>query len=277
MQTKYVNGGNGNWTPAEPLPTKPFPEVTRFEIVSPEDDFEVEQGDSRLLKIETDADAEFDRREFIQFRCEPDARLRVVSKTPLNGGRMRFRVRAYDATPVGSTGLVIATLMIPGGKFLEQTRRFKITAATDKGTKKKKGLVPPFEITFIDPETPAWPQVWPDHEDTQDQLKVAYKALKSAGKLHVYVSKIFPDYADQVEALKNGPNWRLAAFNTQYKIWIGYHAIIQDQGKGETAKNLDEADADRILELERVRVAKMQVRQALKTADLQREISGRKN
>ena len=62
-------------------------------------------------------------------------------------------------------------------------------------------------------------------------------------------------------------------FRGQYEIWIAYHAILQENArKGQRSLSLDEDTLEQLLEADRVCVARMQVKQALRTADLMRKL-----
>jgi hypothetical protein len=87
---------------ADPLPTLPYPEVTRFEIVHPRPEMQLAQNDNEVVLVETDADSQYDREKKIAVRFDPDV-LELAAVSPLRGGRMRWRVRAKDGATVGST------------------------------------------------------------------------------------------------------------------------------------------------------------------------------
>ncbi len=93
----------------EPLPTLPFPEVTVFDIVAPTERLEIRQLDMEVVLAQTDADDEYDRRGLIAFRSEPDL-VEVVSRSPLRGGRIRWRVRPRADAAIGAAGSIVATL-----------------------------------------------------------------------------------------------------------------------------------------------------------------------
>jgi len=63
-------------------------------------------------------------------------------------------------------------------------------------------------------------------------------------------------------------------FRQHYKIWIGYHAILQFQQRAAITglSEEQEGELDRTLERERALVAEMQVKQAIKTAELQKQM-----
>jgi hypothetical protein len=65
-------------------------------------------------------------------------------------------------------------------------------------------------------------------------------------------------------------------FKTNYEIWIAYHAILQKNEPREKAFSEPEA-MDRHQEQERALVARMQIKQALKTAELMRALQKAKN
>jgi hypothetical protein len=71
-QTNPIKKKGEASTPA-PLPTLPYPQVTYFKIVNPKAEFDIEQGDSRAIVIETDADAQYDQKGHIHVRAEPEA------------------------------------------------------------------------------------------------------------------------------------------------------------------------------------------------------------
>jgi hypothetical protein len=67
-------------------------------------------------------------------------------------------------------------------------------------------------------------------------------------------------------------------FDMNYKVWIGYHAILQLNSQQNDAIESDEhqgkIDSER--EKERALVAQMQVKQALKSAELMLALSKQK-
>ena len=85
----------------------PFPQITRFQIVSPKDRLEIHLNDAELLMVETDADADFDRRNLVSIHTEPDV-LEVASKTPLWGGRVRWRLWHVNASRQSSLDVDLA-------------------------------------------------------------------------------------------------------------------------------------------------------------------------
>jgi hypothetical protein len=142
--------------------------------------------------------------------------------------------------------------------------------------------VPPFEIKPISPDhsehSEIWNILWPDdRDDANAQAAHAYKVLQTGGIVTVYYSTAFTPYRDAVARLKANTPARLPAFDANYAIWIGYHAILQSR-RQESFRDLqafeDEA-VERIQEVERQTVARVQVRQALRTAELmeQREVT----
>ena len=92
----------------QPLATLPYPEVTKWEIVTPRNDFKLAQDDVRVTLIETDADTEFDRRGMLAIRIEPPI-VEVFSKSGLKGGRIRWRLKGTQSATIGAKFSVIAT------------------------------------------------------------------------------------------------------------------------------------------------------------------------
>lgn len=251
----------------DPLPTLPFPSVTRFEFVYPVDIFELPLNETQPLVVETDADAAYDKH--VQIRAVPPV-LEVATRAPLRGGRIRWRLRPVQGAQVGQTGEVIAALTKPDGTQLLSKVLFELKPAREKEAKQSKGQVPPFEIKPISPEnSETWNHLWPDdRDDPALQSAHAYKALPAGGTITVYYSTVFTPYSELLEKLKMSHPSRCAAFETNYAVWVGYHAILQSQQKpSETSGVTDEA-VDQIQEMERQTVARVQVRQAMRTAEL---------
>jgi hypothetical protein len=88
---------------------------------------------------------------------------------------------------------------------------------------------------------------------------------------------VFPPYSYQVEKLKLQSEALLSLFETNYKIWIGYHAILQQNENQSSSSGLDEDTQDKLFEEERARVAQIQVKQAMKTAELLHRLSKEQN
>jgi len=256
----------------DPLLTLPFPQVTKFTIVAPLPRMNVRINDNEVVLVETDADSEFDRRGLIAIRTEPDW-LEQAAKAPLRGGRVRWRLRPKQATKPGDTGRIIATITRPDGSQLKDQVEFEVLPALEERAKKEKGYIPPFEIIPINPEDhpEPWGTVWPDLGDEatlEDQGSVAYKPLKVGGGINVYYSTIFAPFKEQVEALKPKSAALSELFRTNYEIWIGYHAILQENSRIGEKENVSDEVLERLLESDRIRVARMQVKQALHTAEL---------
>jgi len=103
---------------------------------------------------------------------------------------------------------------------------------------------------------------------------VAYKTVYASQKLVVYYSTGFERYSQQLDTLKKRPNAEnlIQLFDIQYRVWVAYHAILQFQRQKELLKIASMEDDDRFQRLqdeERALVARMQVEQALKTAEMQ--------
>jgi hypothetical protein len=259
----------------DPLSTKPYPEVTRFEIVVPQDKLNVHIGDSELILVETDADAEFFRRGDIRIRAEP-ASLEVAWTSPLRGGRVRWRLRPSATAKPGDTGKVVVTLTKPDGTQLLDAVEYEVLAALEEKTKPSKGYIPDFEIVGIHPEDHAeqWNQVWPemgDDANPDEQRAVAYRAVKSGGKITVFYSLAFPPFQEIVDRLKGTNQTLLELFTSQYEVWIGYHAILQDNRRPLAPEGVEQEALEKLLDAERAVVARMQVKQAYQVAELMRK------
>lgn len=256
-----------------PLLTLPYPEVTKFDIITPQPKMSVHIGDSETVLVETDADSRFDQEGRVAIKTEPNC-LEQASKVPLSGGRVRWRLRPRTTAKAGDTGKIIASITKPDGDQIRREIEFEVLKTVEEKTKKAKGFVPPFEIVAINPTDDAelWAQVWPDLSEgvqPEDEAAVAYKPLQIGGGITVFYSTIFGPFHEQVEKLTTESPALSQLFRNQYEIWIAYHAILQENGRSETMGASGEQDSmEAALEAERTRVARMQVRQAKETAQL---------
>lgn len=250
-----------------PLMTLPFPEVTRFEIVKPKPKMTVRIGDNECVLVETDADAEYDHQNRIAIRWEPESALELAAKAPLRGGRIRWRLRPSQTTKVGEHGAIVVTLTKPNGIQLSDRIDFEVISPKENKSEESKGYAPPFEVIGIDPysDPEKWNEVWdniPDTEPHERLASVAYKPLKLEDKIFVYYSKIFESLHEQVEKIQKESSTFLDLFMSNYETWIGYHGILQ-----KSSTDLEEGK-EHFMEEERIRVAKMQIRQAFETTRL---------
>jgi hypothetical protein len=128
-----VEKGRGRRTfqPRAPLPTLPYPSVTRFEIVWPQDKLQVEMQDSETVLVETDADSQFDRENRVSVRSEPPV-LEIAGKSPLRGGRIRWRLRPTSIARVGELGKVVTTVTLPSGAQLASEIPFEVLPASQE-------------------------------------------------------------------------------------------------------------------------------------------------
>lgn len=252
-----------------PLSTLPYPQVTRFEIVWPAPQIIVRLGEAQGLLIETDADHEYDRQQRIALRFEGQG-IELAGKGSLKGGRIWFRVRATGPEAVGQTGRAIASLTRPDGQQLTSAVDYSILAPEQRKTRKALSRVPPFKIVEIDPDHERWGEVWPQvPSDVKSEYeRVAYKAIPARNLTIVFYSSAFRPYKETMEKLSLQTAGRKEMFAIQYKIWIAYHAIIQQSHASETNYGIPEDDRERLQDIERRAVAEMQVRQALRTVEI---------
>jgi hypothetical protein len=266
----------------DPLPTLAFPQVTKFSLVVPRPKLEIRLNDIETVLAETDADAEFDRRGLIAIRTEPDC-LELVAKAPLKGGRIRWRLKSRTAAKLGDSGMVLATLTKLDGSQLTDSIDFEIFPAHEEKVKTSKGQVPPFDIIAINPDddAQAWAMVWPvlsENASPEQQSTVAYKPVRIGGGITVYYSSVFAPFKEHVDKLKLQSPTLMELFRTNYEIWIGYHAILQESSRTGTNAPIDENVLDRLFEEDRTRVARVQVKEASRMAELMRTtIENQKN
>src|SRR6185369_8081071 len=114
----------GTITRREPLPTLPFPNATFVRFASPDQHLEAHMQDSESVLVETDADAEFDRRELIGIASAPDA-VEIESKSKLSGGRIRWRLSPRSTTAIGTTRELRVFLNQPNGNQLSASISFE--------------------------------------------------------------------------------------------------------------------------------------------------------
>ncbi|WP_422930856.1 hypothetical protein [Singulisphaera sp. PoT] len=262
----------GKPTKAAPLPTLPFPQVTRWVIVHPKPYLRVHINDNESVLVHTDADSEFERQGRLSIRSEPDC-LELAGQSKLTGGRVKWRLRPRHTAKIGDVGRVVVTITKPDGTQLTDEVNFEVLAPLEERTKKSKGFVPQFDVIAINPidDPEQWAAAWPHlSEDVTDeeQSGVAYKPISAGGGIVVYYSTVFGPFKDQLEKLKVEAAALPSLFRTNYEIWIGYHAILQENARGDMKAEIDDEQLENILEEDRTRVAKMQVKQARSTADL---------
>lgn len=267
------SGGGGGGGALDPLPTKPYPDVTRWEIASPTQTSRVRLNGRSSVRIETDADARFDSEGLISLEFEPH-KVEVASLSALKGGRKQWRLRAAEGAKVGDSGTVTAVLRMPNGGELRSAIRFEVAAPIDAGDKGKKGKVPDFEIVAISPDkeedVDTWMQLWPQHEGASRTKKaeVAYKVLKAGDKTVVYYSTGYGPYVERLEHMNSKSKALAELFDENYQVWIGYHAILQFP-----ADNAADELYSETMEAERCRVAQVQLRVATELAELHRRVA----
>ena len=278
-----VAGGDGRPGPAPPRPprpprppavalrTLPYPQVTRFEIVYPRGVLRVALQDNQVVRVETDADFRFGREKRLAIRAEPP-KLEIASQGLLQGGRMNWRLRPAQGAQVGDRGEIVATITKPDGSQLETRLPYEILPVRQEPTKTARGMVPAFDVRQVHPVEDAerFEQIWDNLGPEDDKSKVAYKVLDTPEGLIVYYSTAFGPYKEQVDGLIRQPTLT-ELFAQNYAVWIGYHAILQWQQRSTASSmaRLEDEELAKIQEHDRAVVATMQVKQALKMAELQ--------
>jgi hypothetical protein len=259
----------------DPLPTLPYPDVSKFKIVAPQGKMEVALGDHEIVLVETDADSQFDKLGKIAIRAEPKV-LEEFGKSPLKGGRIRWRLRPIEGTSIATKGKVIATITRPDGSQLSDEILFEVLPERQAAGKPDKGLVPPFKILPVSPDDEEqWTALWPDlgaDTNPEEQAEVAYKPLNINGEIHVFYSTVFGPYRKTLDSLKAQGATISQLFDNGYQVWIGYHAILQESSKKDQSNDLDPDQLEGVLDEDRIRVAQMQVKQAVQTARLREEL-----
>ena len=267
--------GGGGHQKLPPLPTLPFPQVTRFDVVSPLDGTLAHIDESKSINIETDGDEQFDLRGLIQCRCEPEL-MEITHKTPLRRGRMSWRFLPKRSAKVGEKGKIVATLCVPTADGTKETFRqeirFEIAAA--RPHRRKLVLIPDLEIIPISPldagMRPTWTALWPDvdPDDGKAAQAVAYKLFKNS-RMIVYYNIDFPPYRAFIDKWKTELPAKCNLFDDAYKTFVAFHAVMQSLSARTTPIELDLLD--KITEEERVFTATMVAKQAEIIAELRHQ------
>lgn len=260
--------------PELPIQTLPYPEVSMFSIVTPKPKMLIRLNGSALVKVETDADSRY--KDDIRVKIEPTT-LDVSTYIPLSGGRVKWRFRPLETAAVGDIGKIIVTLTKSNGDQLKDEIEFEVVAPVEKPSKIQKGFIPDFEVLPVLPTDEKWKKLWPNINVESDDVKtVAYKAEKLGTKTIVFYSKVFAPLQAMFDKLKDDVNLK-KFFETNYKVWIGYHAILQlNSENDETSEPISDEVLEQTKEKERNRVANMQVKQAFESAKLHMTISKQK-
>jgi hypothetical protein len=166
----------------------------------------------------------------------------------------------------------VCTITRPDGTQLFSERPYEVLQPLEQKADKVKAQIPPFDIIPINPDDDPekWNVAWPELGDDasyEDQRKVAYRSVRLGGGIVVFYSTIFTPLAIETERLKTQAVVLHDFFRRNYEVWIGYHAILQDSNRQQNGPELE-----RVLEGERANVAAMEVKQALKTAELMRKL-----
>jgi hypothetical protein len=254
--------------PPVPLATLPYPHVSRLEIVSPKGKLAIPLNRTGNIKIETDADSQF--KEELRLKVEPDS-IEIASYFPLHGGRAKWRLRTTENSKIGDKGKVTVTLTLPNGDQLKAQTDYEILEQIAKPSKEEKGFIPDFEVIPTTPGDENWNKAWENiSEDSEEVTSVAYIPKKFGLKTIVYYSTVFDHYKTTIDKLTLSRSPLANFFDLNYKVWIGYHAILQlNSHQSDTTQSDDyENRMERERENERSLVAQMQVKQALKSAEL---------
>ena len=262
--------------PLEPLATLPYPQVTRFEIISPKIKLKINFNKTALIKLETDGDSQFDKD--IRIKFEPET-LDILTVWALEGGRKKWRIKVTEAAKVGDIGKISVTLTKPNGDQMKTEIDYEVLEAVEKPSKEERGYIPDFEVLAISPEDDHWNSAWENiPADSEEALKVSYIPRKIGIKTIVYYNTAFNQFKETVDRLKIAGNPLYKFFETNYKVWVGYHGILQYNNQQNETFDSEEQEEKIKQEREKDRalVAQMQVKQAMKSSELMLQISKNK-
>lgn len=254
--------------PPTPLETLPYPEVTRFEIVSPKDKLKINLNKTALVLVETNADIKFKNE--IRIKIEPDS-LKDSTYFPLEGGRVKWRLKTNDTAKVGDAGKIMVSLTLPNGDQMKDEIEYEILEAVEKPAKEEKGFIPDFDVLPTTPGDDKWKKAWEAiPEDSEERFSVAYATRKIGNKTIVFYSTVYPHFKTTIDKLKILSSPLLKFFETNYKVWVGYHGILQYNAQEneifDSEEQKEKIESER--EKDRTLIAQMQVKQALKSSEL---------
>ncbi len=260
----------------EPLATLPYPQVTKFEIVSPKTKLNINFNKTALVKLETDGDSQFDKD--IRIKFEPES-LDILTVWALEGGRKKWRIKVTEPAKVCDTGKISVTLTKPNGDQMKTEIDYEILEPVEKPSKEERGYIPDFEVLPITPNDDRWKFAWENvPADSEEALKVAYIPRRIGIKTIVYYNTDFNQFKETVDKLKIAGSPIYKFFETNYKVWIGYHGILQyNNQQNETFANDEQEEKVKSeREKDRALVAQMQVKQAMKSSELMLQASKNK-
>lgn len=213
-------------------------------------------------------------------KIEPES-LEVSSYFPLHGGRIKWRLKTSENAKVGDKGKISISLTKPNGDQLRDEVQFEVLEAKQKPSKEEKGFIPDFEVLPTAPGDDNWSKAWENiSEESDDRFSVAYVTRKIGSKTIVFYSTVFSPFKTMTDNLKikNSPLYKF--FETNYKVWIGYHAILQFNSQQSDSSDVTDEQEKKIeqeREKERALVAQMQVKQALNSSELMFSLSKHKS
>ena len=226
--------------------------------------------------VETDADSRY--KDDIKMKIEPES-LESSSYFPLHGGRVKWRLKTSETAKVGDKGKISVSLTKPNGDQLRDEIEFEVLAAKEKPSKEEKGFIPDFDVLPTTPGDDKWNKAWESiPEESEERFSVAYVTRKIGNKTIVFYSTVYSPFKTMTDRLKiaNSPLYKF--FETNYKVWIGYHAILQFNSQQNDTPDSDEQEKkiEQEREKERALVAQMQVKQAFNSSELMFSLSKQK-
>lgn len=265
-QQASQSGGAGGARPTRPppQPIELHDPPTYIRLVWEEDEaIDLYPGQRRYLRVETDAPSSYHVVTGPAVsRINPlviGDGLRMVTTTPLEGGRMRVVVECVDGTPVGGEGTVRVELMRPALPMLQSERKVQIVEPPHVEDDKRKLPAPEFDVRALTPADPMWSTLnWPDGPS-----EMASQTVSDDGKLTVYYSSVFPKFADRRAAFERRSPALAASFTCRYEIWLAVHSFLLDSDQKQNGLPAPEtsdasqkdADPEEWERRERIRVA----------------------
>ncbi len=254
--------------PPQPLATLPYPQVTRFEIVSPKEKLKINFNKTALIKLETDGDSQFDKD--IRIKFEPES-LDILTVWALEGGRKKWRVKVLESAKVGDVGKISVTLTKPNGDQMKSEINYEIIEPIEKPSKEERGFIPDFDVLSATPGDDKWEKAWENIPEYSEKVtSVAYVTRKIGNRMIVFYSTVYPAFKQTIDNLKITNSPLLKFFETNYKVWIGYHGILQyNSNQNETFESEEQEEKTKQeRENDRTLIAQMQVKQAIKSSEL---------
>ena len=257
-RTSRVVQTHGYRKPPAVIDLKEPPSFIRF-VWDSEREVSFYPSQRRYMRIETDASSCYhDPANPSASRVNliiSDPNLTCCGTTPLSEGRMRAVLEASSSALPGEVGVLRIELTRLGLPTLSDERLYDIVEAPPARAEPVRSSMPDFEVRPIGPGDAMWGSLgWPE-----DLRLIASSTTMETGKLVIYYSEAYPNYATTRAALEQRDTAIANSFTKRYEIWLAVHSLLlyQDQIEAKDMANVDEDQLGEFERLERCRIAKL--------------------